>query len=319
MPTRWEAVRIRYLARSGSLPQQLEKMATVPKDQRPIVGRAANETKMAVQEAFEARKAELTPRGGKRLISIPRYQVVTKRPVHFIPCCKSAIAPSIFFIAWALPWPKGPDIENEAFNFDALNTLPDHPARNESDTFYLIEDGLAPSPGLRDEKLGGRRLLRTQTSTVQIRAMLSQPPPLRIVSPGRCYRRDEIDAHARDVLLFKWKGLVVGEGVTLADLKGTLEYFFRELLGEDLKFRFRPHFFPLHRAQLRGRLLPRRHASPRQRNGWKFAAAAWSILPSFTPGRLRSRPLHGVRLRLRPRAHRHDAARHSRFALLQRK
>jgi phenylalanyl-tRNA synthetase alpha chain len=237
-----EAVRIRYLARSGSLPQLLEKMATVPKDQRPTVGRAANEAKIAVQEAFEARKAGLTLAAETADFdpTLPgRYEAPGS--LHPVLQVRDRAIEIFHHLGFALA--DGPDIENEAFNFDALNTLPDHPARNESDTFYLMEEGLAPSAGLREGEPGGRRLLRTQTSTVQIRAMLAQPPPLRIVSPGRCYRRDEIDA-THGMSFFQMEGLVVGEGITLADLKGTLEYFFRELLGGDLKFRFRPHFFP---------------------------------------------------------------------------
>jgi len=224
-----EAVRIQYLARSGSLPLLLEKMRTVPSDQRPVVGKAANEAKTAVASAYEARKAELTA-AAEAADFDPTLLQVRDRAIEIFRRLGFALA-------------DGPDIENEVFNFDALNTPLDHPARNEQDTFYLKEDGLAPSLGLDGKSVGGRRLMRTQTSTVQIHAMLKQSPPLRIIAPGRCFRRDEIDA-THGMSFFQMEGLVVDEGVTLADLKGTLEYFFRELLGEDLKFRFRPHFFP---------------------------------------------------------------------------
>jgi phenylalanyl-tRNA synthetase alpha chain len=122
---------------------------------------------------------------------------------------------------------EGPDIETEWHCFDALNTPPDHPARNEQDTFYL-PDG---------------RLLRTHTSSVQIRTMENQTPPIRIIAPGAAYRRDEVDA-THLAQFTQMEGLYVDEGVTLGDLKGTLEYFFRELFGSDAKVRFRPHFFP---------------------------------------------------------------------------
>ena len=237
-----EAVRIQYLARSGALPVLLEKLATVPKDQRPVVGRAANETKAAVQAAMEARKAELTASAAAADFdpTLPgRYEAPGS--LHPILQVRDRAVEIFHRLGFALA--DGPDIENEAFNFDALNTLPDHPARNETDTFYLREEGIDPSPGLDGRTTGGRRLLRTQTSTVQIRSMLAQRPPLRVVSPGRCYRRDEIDA-THGMSFFQMEGLVVEEGISLRDLKGTLEYFFRELLGEDLKFRFRPHFFP---------------------------------------------------------------------------
>jgi phenylalanyl-tRNA synthetase alpha chain len=121
----------------------------------------------------------------------------------------------------------GPDIETEWHCFDALNTPPDHPARNEQDTFYL-PDG---------------RLLRTHTSTIQIRTMEKAAPPVRIIAPGAAYRRDEVDA-THLAQFNQMEGLYVDEGVSLADLKGTLEFFFRELFGNDARFRFRPHYFP---------------------------------------------------------------------------
>src|SRR5580692_5586097 len=221
-----EAVRIKYLGRQGALPLLLEKMATVPKEERPAVGKAANQAKGAVAAAFDPTLPGRYDAPG----SIHPVLQVRDRAIEIFRRLGFAVA-------------DGPDIENEVFNFDALNTPADHPARNEQDTFYLKEEGLAPSLGVDGKSPGGRRLMRTQTSTVQIRAMLAQPPPIRIIAPGRCYRRDEIDA-THGMSFFQMEGLVVDQGVTLADLKGTLEYFFREMLGEDLKFRFRPHFFP---------------------------------------------------------------------------
>ncbi len=237
-----EAVRIKYLGRQGALPLLLEKMATVPREERPVVGKAANQVKTAVAAAFDARKAELAA-ATEQADFDPTLPGRYDAPGSLHPVLQVRDRAIEIFRRLGFAVADGPDIENEVFNFDALNTPPDHPARNEQDTFYLKEDGLAPSPGLDGKSPGGRRLMRTQTSTVQIRAMLAQPPPIRIIAPGRCYRRDEIDA-THGMSFFQMEGLVVGEGVTLADLKGTLEYFFRELLGADLKFRFRPHFFP---------------------------------------------------------------------------
>jgi phenylalanyl-tRNA synthetase alpha chain len=237
-----EEVRIRYLSRNGSLPQLLEKMGAVPKEQRPVVGKAANEAKNVIATAYESRKAELTAAAEAADFdpTLPgRYEALGS--LHPVLQVRDRAIEIFRRLGFALA--DGPDIENEAFNFDALNTPSDHPARNEQDTFYLKEDGLAPSQGLGSGSTGGRRLMRTQTSTVQIRAMLERKPPIRVIAPGRCYRRDEIDA-THGMSFFQMEGLVVDEGVTLADLKGTLEYFFRELLGEDLRFRFRPHFFP---------------------------------------------------------------------------
>ncbi|MCE0521669.1 MAG: phenylalanine--tRNA ligase subunit alpha [Methylacidiphilales bacterium] len=237
-----EAVRIQYLARSGVLPLLLEKMASVPKDQRPVVGKAANEAKNAVAAAYEARKAELTAAAESADFD-PTLPGRYDPPGSLHPVLQVRDRAVEIFRRLGFALADGPDIENEVFNFDALNTPLDHPARNEQDTFYLKEEGLEPSRGLDGKSIGGRRLLRTQTSTVQIHAMLRQPPPIRIIAPGRCYRRDEIDA-THGMSFFQMEGLVVDEGVTIGDLKGTLEYFFRELLGGDLKLRFRPHFFP---------------------------------------------------------------------------
>jgi phenylalanyl-tRNA synthetase alpha chain len=237
-----EAARIKYLSRSGALPVLLEKMASVPREQRPAVGKAANEAKQSIQAAFDARKAELAAAAEAEDFD-PTLPGRYDPPGSLHPVLQVRDRAIEIFRRLGFALADGPDIENEVFNFDALNTLPDHPARNEQDTFYLQEEGLSPSPGLDGKSAGGRRLLRTQTSTVQIRAMLERKPPLRIIAPGRCYRRDEIDA-THGMSFFQMEGLVVGEGVTLADLKGTLEYFFRELLGGELKFRFRPHFFP---------------------------------------------------------------------------
>jgi phenylalanyl-tRNA synthetase alpha chain len=237
-----EAVRIHYLSRSGSWPQLLGKMSTVPGDQKATVGRAVNEAKNAITTAFDARKADLTA-AAEAVDFDPTLPGRYDAPGSLHPVLQVRDRAIEIFRRLGFALADGPDIENEVFNFDALNTQPDHPARNEQDTFYLKEEGLAPSPGLDGKSPGGRRLMRTQTSTVQIRTMLQQPPPIRIIAPGRCYRRDEIDA-THGMSFFQMEGLVVDEGVTLADLKGTLEYFFRELLGGDLKFRFRPHFFP---------------------------------------------------------------------------
>lgn len=127
----------------------------------------------------------------------------------------------------------GPEIETEHHNFDALNTQPDHPARDEADTFYL---DLPPGPH-------GRWLLRTQTSPVQIRVLENRKPPIKIIAPGRCYRRDEVDA-THGIFFHQVEGLCVGEGIGLPHLKGVLEFFFRELMGEGTKVRLRPHYFP---------------------------------------------------------------------------
>lgn len=227
--TALDLVRVKYLGRSGSISLASEGMRTLRKEQKPIVGKRLNEVRMAVTGAIEARKAALeTQRDATALSEIDVTLPGTPVPqgaLHPITQLQHRAIEIFRRMGFALA--DGPDIETEWHCFDALNTPADHPARNEQDTFYL-PDG---------------RLLRTHTSTVQIRTMEAQPPPVRIIAPGAAYRRDEIDAtHLSQ--FNQMEGLYVDEHVTVADLKGTIELFFRELLGPEAKCRFRPHFFP---------------------------------------------------------------------------
>ncbi len=200
-PTRWRPCGIQYLARSGSWPKLLEGMARVPGDQKPVVGKAANQAKARHRRRLRRAQGRADRRAAESATSTPRCPARFDRPARSIPCCRRATAPSRFFAGSALPWPTGPTSRTRSTTSTRYNTPPDHPARNEQDTFYLKEDGLAPSPGLDGRTPGGRRLMRTQTSTVQIRAMLAQPPPVRIIAPGRCYRPRRDRRHARHVVL----------------------------------------------------------------------------------------------------------------------
>jgi phenylalanyl-tRNA synthetase alpha chain len=224
-----EAARVKYLGRSGSISLLSEGMKTLPKEQKPIVGKLLNEVRQTVTAAVESRKTTLEAKRdsaalGDVDVTLPGTPV-SRGALHPITQLQDRAIQIFRRMGFALA--DGPDIETEWHCFDALNTPPDHPARNEADTFYL-PDG---------------RLLRTHTSTVQIRTMTSQPPPVRIIAPGAAYRRDEIDAtHLSQ--FNQMEGLCVDENVTVADLKGTVEFFFHELLGKDARVRFRPHFFP---------------------------------------------------------------------------
>jgi phenylalanyl-tRNA synthetase alpha chain len=224
-----EQVRVAITGRSGSLTKAGEQMRHLAKEERPEIGKLLHEVRTAITGALEARTAELSaaaeeaelaqidptlPGRARAVGSLHPLQHLQRRAVEIFRRMGFALA-------------EGPDIETEWHCFDALNTPPDHPARNEQDTFYL-PDG---------------RLLRTHTSSVQIRTMEKQTPPIRIIAPGAAYRRDEVDA-THLAQFTQMEGLYVDEGVTLGDLKGTLEYFFRELFGPDTKVRFRPHFFP---------------------------------------------------------------------------
>jgi phenylalanyl-tRNA synthetase alpha chain len=224
-----ESARVKYLGRSGGISLASEGMKGLPKEEKPRIGKLLNEVRAAVTGALDARKAVLeAQRDSAALagidVTLPGTPLKTGT-LHPITQLQDRAIQIFRRMGFALA--DGPDIETEWHCFDALNTPSDHPARNEQDTFYL-PDG---------------RLLRTHTSTVQIRTMESQPPPVRIIAPGAAYRRDEIDA-THLAQFNQMEGLYVDECVTVADLKGTLEFFFRELLGKDAQCRFRPHFFP---------------------------------------------------------------------------
>src|SRR2546430_3133583 len=224
-----EGVRVKYLGKSGTISEWGERMKTLGKEERPVVGKLLNQARNAVTAALDQRGEKVrVEKESDALasidISLPGtpHEIGSLHPLHQMHERGIQI-----FRRMGFALAEGPDVETEWYCFDALNTPPDHPARNEQDTFYL-SDG---------------RLLRTHTSTVQIRAMESEPPPVRIIAPGAAYRRDEIDAtHLSQ--FNQMEGLYVDEHVTVADLKGTVEFFFHELLGKDARVRFRPHFFP---------------------------------------------------------------------------
>jgi phenylalanyl-tRNA synthetase alpha chain len=228
-PRSLEAVRIRYLGKNGAISRLSEGMREVPKEDRPRLGKLLNDLRQEVQAFLEKRERLLEDDNDTReLLGIDITLPGTRPPrgsIHPLTHLLDRAVGIFRQLGFALA--DGPDVETEWYCFDALNTPPDHPARNELDTFYL-PDG---------------RLLRTHTSTVQIRVMESQPPPVRVIAPGAAYRRDEVDA-THLAQFTQMEGLVVDRNISVADLKGTLEYFFRELLGAETKVRFRPHFFP---------------------------------------------------------------------------
>jgi phenylalanyl-tRNA synthetase alpha chain len=224
-----EQARIKYLGQSGALTALSKGMKDVSKDDKPRIGKLLNDVRSAVTAALDERKAALLADADAAAFAGIDVTLPGTAPrqgtLHPITQLQDRAIQIFRRMGFALA--DGPDIETEWHCFDALNTPADHPARNEQDTFYL-PDG---------------RLLRTHTSTVQIRTMEKTEPPIRIIAPGAAYRRDEIDA-THLAQFTQMEGLYVAEGVTVADLKGTLEFFFRELFGPDAQFRFRPHFFP---------------------------------------------------------------------------
>ncbi len=224
-----EAVRIKYLGRNGRVPEIMDNLRNIPAADRRDVGRLANELKNELQNLVNARKQELQQSAGSTGPAAFDYTLPgrwrglgSRHPVTQVIERTIGIFRSMGFTV-----ADGPDIETEYHNFDALNTPADHPSRDTQDTFYL--------------KTG--QLLRTQTSPVQIRVMEKQKPPVRIIAPGRCYRRDTTDA-THSANFHQIEGLYVDRHVSMAELKGDLTHFARQLMGPGVNIRFRPHFFP---------------------------------------------------------------------------
>ncbi|MBN2703150.1 MAG: phenylalanine--tRNA ligase subunit alpha [Pontiellaceae bacterium] len=222
-----EAVRIAYLGRKGKLPEIMQDLRNVSPEERPMFGKTANELKNELADMIKSKQSNFSDSGaasaGFDLTQPGQWQGLgTRHPITQITDRITQIFQTLGFTV-----ADGPDVETVWNNFDALNTPADHPSRDEQDTFYL-ENG---------------DLMRCHTSPVQVRYMMAHQPPVRIISPGRCYRRDTPDA-THSANFHQIEGLFVDENVSLADLKGTLSYFARELMGPNVKVRFRPHFFP---------------------------------------------------------------------------
>lgn len=225
-----EQIRIKYLGRNGIIPALMKQLKDVPAEERPAFGKAANAWRQEIDEAMKERSQSFTESAPKEPTvafdcTLPgRWQAAGS--IHPLNKVISEIARIFGRIGFTVA--DGPDIENRFNNFTALNTAPHHPSMDQSDTLWLDDD----------------KLLRTQTSPVQIRAMMSHEPPLRIICPGRTYRRDTMDA-THSANFHQVEGLYVDvKPVSLADLKATLAYFAREMMGKDVGVRFRPHFFP---------------------------------------------------------------------------
>lgn len=224
-----DKVRVAYLGKKGSITAISASMKDVPKEEKKAMGQALNAARSAVTDALDARKQALQDEADAKSIegldvTMPARSLPAGS-LHPLTIIKDRAIQILRRLGFALA--EGPEIETEFHCFDALNTPEDHPARNESDTFYF-DSG---------------KLLRTHTSTVQVRTMESAKPPIKIIAPGSAYRRDEIDATHLSVFN-QLEGLYVDSDVRLSDLKGTLEFFYRAMFGDQTEVRFRPHFFP---------------------------------------------------------------------------
>src|SRR5216110_2931411 len=215
-----DQARVTYLGAHGKFTALLKQLGTLSKEERPAAGKVINEAKVELESLLNERKAELELKA-----SLPTEPTDFTLPgrrrtvggLHPLTQVTEDIVRSFRKIGFVVA--DGPEVEDEYHCFDALNTPADHPARDTQDTFYL--------------KTSNRLLLRTHTSSVQIRVMKSQPPPIRIIAPGRVYRRDNADA-THNPTFQQIEGLYVDKNVTVGDLKGTVEFIFRDLLGEDV-------------------------------------------------------------------------------------
>ena len=226
-----EDVRVKYLGRKAELPNLLRGVAELPSDQRGAVGMAANEARKALESLIDARSAELAMSElNARLqedrvdVTLPADPLPVVGRLHLVTQTRREIED--VFIGLGFNVAEGPEVESVYYNFDALNHEPTHPARAWTDTFYVADDVL----------------LRTHTSPMQIRSMELQKPPIFLIVPGRVYRRDSDVTHTPQ--FHQIEGLAVDEGITLADLKGTLLEFARAIFGPEREIRLRPHFFP---------------------------------------------------------------------------
>ncbi|MCA1706632.1 MAG: phenylalanine--tRNA ligase subunit alpha, partial [Actinobacteria bacterium] len=229
-----EEARVRVLGRRSPLADARSGLRDLSDTERRELGQIANSVSAEIEAALESKRVQFEAEETASRWDAERLDVTlpgTEFPVGSLhPLTRTLWALVDIFVGMGYTVAEGPEAELATLNFDALNTPFEHPSRSASDTFYV--------KGADDEVL-----LRTHTSPVQIRVMQSTPPPIFIVAPGRAYRRDVQDA-THTSQFFQMEGLAVGKGITMADLKGTLQVFARATFGEDLEVRFRPHFFP---------------------------------------------------------------------------
>ena len=231
LPQEIDELRVRFLGKKGELTGILKQMGKLSPEERPVIGQLANEVRSWIETDIETRLTEIKASQMAARLESEKLDVTLpgKRPQFGAKHPLSIVLDEIkeIFIGMGFEIADGPEVETDYYNFEALNIPKDHPARDTQDTFYINEN----------------ILLRTQTSPVQVRVMEQKKPPIRIISPGRVYRSDALDA-THSPLFHQIEGLVVDKGITFADLKGTLETFIKRLSGEDSVVRFRPHHFP---------------------------------------------------------------------------
>ena len=226
-----EEIRVRFLGKKGELTNVLRSMGQLSPEERPKIGQLANEVRQSIEDAIKARTEAAKGRALDLKLKAEKLDVTmpgkTPEVGHLHPLERVQREMEEIFIGMGFSIAEGPDVEYDYYNFQALNIPEGHPARDTQDTFYISDSVL----------------LRSQTSPVQVRVMEKQKPPIRIISPGRVYRSDELDA-THSPLFRQMEGLVVDKGITMGDLKGMLETFAKRMFGSSTRIRFRPHHFP---------------------------------------------------------------------------
>ena len=228
-----EELRVRFLGKKGELTAVLKQMGKLSAEERPIMGQAANEVRAAIEQTLERVRAALEAKALEARLRSEAVDVTIPgsglEMGHRHPMYIALDELKEIFIGMGFDVLDGPEVELAEYNFDRLNADEGHPSRDWSDTFYFDTDS--------------RVMLRSQTSPMQVRAMDSRKPPIRIIAPGRVYRKDEVDA-THSPMFHQVEGMVIEKGVTMADLKGTLNTVVKKLYGEHTVTRFRPHHFP---------------------------------------------------------------------------
>jgi len=226
-----EQLRIKYLGKKGELTLVLRSMGKLSSEQRPIIGKLVNEVRQKIEKIIKEAADNIA--NIEKLKKLKKEKIDVTMPGKKIKIGKKHPLTLVIeeienvFIGLGYKIAEGPEVELTHYNFEALNIYKGHPARDEQDTFYISDDVV----------------LRTQTSPVQIRVMENEKPPIKIICPGRVYRSDAVDA-THSPVFNQIEGLVVDKGITMGDLKGTLEIFAKSMFGENTKIRFRPHHFP---------------------------------------------------------------------------
>ena len=228
-----DALRVKYLGKKGELTGVLKMMGKLSPAERPVMGQLANDVRAALETALEESGKKLEAAALELRLKAEAVDVtIPGQPVslgHRHPMYIALDEIKDIFIGMGFEVLEGPEVELAVYNFDKLNAGEDHPSRDWSDTFYFDQDS--------------RVMLRSQTSPMQVRAMETRPLPIRVIAPGRVYRKDEVDA-THSPMFHQVEGLVIDKGVTMADLKGTLNTVVEQLYGAGTKTRFRPHHFP---------------------------------------------------------------------------